>query len=174
MADRYPPTRNPSETWAANRPQALRRGTKKMDSEAIKTYLKRLGFPRTWSRSKEALALLKGSGFPVSPAAQEIIRRYGGINTHSAELRPSIGFYIDPFDVIAEDIQYTEHVHRVRDLCPIGYNNEGLSLMCIGPDNTIYFQGGSYFKGATVDEALMLVLSADASGESIPPDEEPL
>lgn len=153
---------------------ALRRGREEVNRETVTGFLARLGFPRNWSRANEVMALLKKSGFPVSPAAQEMIRRYGGLNTcGSGGPRSRVLFRIEPSLFSAEEVAYTEHVHGVIDLCPIGYEYEGLGLMCIGSDNTVYFQGGPYFKGATVDEVIEKLLTGERSGGSIAPDEEP-
>lgn len=136
-------------------------------------YLKRIGYPRSWSRADEAILALRERGFPVSPAAQEIIRRYGGLNT--AETRApgkSYYFYIDPTRISACNADDLRAVHGRSDICPIGFDEEGLGLMGIGPDNTIYFEGGQYVRGETVDEIIRKLLAGEESGFNLSPQEE--
>jgi len=149
-------------------------------TEEIRTYLKKLGFPRCWVRTNEAIALLKEYRMPVSPAAQEIVRLYGGLVTHLDEApEGSLTFYIDPVRLVAtggasvaEETAYTEHVNGVADLCPIGFHCWELGIICIAPDNTIYLSSGDYFKGETVDEAVEHLISGRADGLNVDPDAE--
>lgn len=155
---------------------SLRRGSRsKVTSRDLRVYLRACGFPRPWVRTNEALALLREYRIPVSPAAQEIIRLYGGFSTyHSGGPEGCVLFTIDPVRAVGKGVSAVEEVHGVTGLCPIGIDYEGLGLMCIGPDNTIYFQAGPYFKGTTVDDVVERLLIGEPDGDNIAPGDIPL
>jgi hypothetical protein len=49
-----------------------------MSTEAINTYLKRLGYPGNLSQEDEAIRALKAQGFPVTVATEQMICMFGG------------------------------------------------------------------------------------------------
>jgi len=151
---------------------SLRRGNRRVPTRVIVDYLKRLGFPGNWARTDEAMALLKQRGFPVSAAAREMVRRFGGLETTVSgppDTPPVRGqmshaparFYIDPFDVLddLETAKAMEEESGARDLCAVGNSTDGVGLMCIDPQGTVWFQDSGFTYSGTADEVIERLLT---------------
>ena len=147
---------------------SIRRGNQKVSSTTLKNYLARLGYPRSWIRADDAIRQLTIAGFPVSPAAQEMIRQYGGLDSivHVApeqtptgktqngqvsfRLNPSIAMSaLDVAKELEEDIDMD-----VGGLCVLGYSNEG-DVLCIDRQGTVWLSDCPWgYAGATPHEVI--------------------
>jgi len=141
-----------------------------MPHSAVSQYLRRLGFPGEWKDAPEVFRLLKDRGFPASPAAQELLRRFGGLNTGAYPSPPCPPdaqhgppeFVLDPREVLddLETVGETEAWMGLKDLCAIGFDLTGLGVMWIAPDGTVCDSfSGSRYSGATPDEVIENLLS---------------
>jgi len=151
-----------------------------MTTPALKAYFKRLGLPGNWERAPEAITLLRERRLPVSPATQELIRQFGGLNTSSnppPPCPPGTGsqhgpplFEIDPRGVLDEGecVKEMEADFGVRNLCPIGYSYEGLGLMCADEAGTIWFWEGASYSGVTPEEVIENLLTGHPNASRIP------
>jgi hypothetical protein len=141
------------------------------ERKIIADYLERLGYPGNWARADCAIHTIATKGFVVSSAAEDMIRKFGGLDTQEhrpptmrnrtgAEHEPAV-FCITPFHgvVSREDVDEMEVFHGVRDFCPIGFYYGLPGFMCIDPLGRVFFEESPFGYSGTPTEVIIRLLS---------------
>ena len=133
--------------------------------------LQRLGFPGDWEHADRALQVVRQHGFVVSPAAELMVRQFGGLNTlnnRPPEIRDLEGvmhgptrFEVNPFEACLsrEEVDEMEAFHGVTGLCPVGFNYTGVGVMCINPLGHVYFEESPWGYAGTPTEVIVRLLT---------------
>jgi hypothetical protein len=137
----------------------------------VTDFLKGLGFPGDWKHANRAFRVIRDHGFMVSPAAELMVRQFGGLNTLDNQppaIRALEGvvhgpsrFEVNPFEACLskDELAEMEAFHKAENLCPVGVDYTGVGVMCITPLGHVYFEGSPWGYAGTPTEVVIRLLS---------------
>jgi hypothetical protein len=145
-----------------------------MSTEAINTYLKRLGYPGNWSQADEAIRELKAQGFPVTAATEQMIRMFGGLDTYRNRPPPAspgpdvehgpAAIQIDPTIWESGAAEDMEQESGLKGLCPVGMDYDIVGVLCMDLTGRLLSCVGDYYEGTPL-EIIHKMLDGRPSGD---------